>query len=69
MEEFKAVSYERLMFVAQQVGLFTDTHLETFEDAPSNAKRLEIILRALMDMLKPQLIHFIRSLARQGSQL
>ena len=66
IDEFKAVNFEVLRAVAQQFGLFTPTHLETFEDAPNNVKKFEIILTALMNMLKPQLIHFIRSLATQS---
>ena len=67
IDEFKAVGFEKLRAIAQQSGLFTTTHLETFEDAPNNAKKFEIILAALMNMLKPQLIHFIRSLATQSN--
>ena len=60
------MNFETLLAVAQQYSLFTKTHLETFEDAANNVKKFEIILTALMNMLKPQLIHFIRSLATQG---
>ena len=68
LEEFKAVGYEKLIQVAQQVGLrFTDTHLETFEDAANEVKKIEIILNALMNLLKPQLVHFMRSLATQSN--
>lgn len=66
LEEFKAVSYERVHAAAIQCGFFTNTHMETFEDAPNNVKKLEVILTALMNLLKPQLIDFMRTLAAQS---
>ena len=67
IDEFKAVNYEKLKAAALQVNMFTNTHLDAIKNAPNNAKKQEVILAALMDMLKPQLIHFIRSLATQGN--
>lgn len=67
LEEFKAIDFETLRRTATQVGLLTNTHLETFEDAANNVKKLEIILNALMSLYKPQLIHFTGILATQGN--
>ena len=66
LEEFKAIGFERLGAAAKQVGVLTSTHLETFEDAPNNVKKLEVILSALMSLPKPQLIQFTVFLATQG---
>ena len=66
LEEFKAIGFERLGAAAQQLGVLTNTHLETFEDAPNNVKKLEIIINALMSLPKPELIHFTVLLATQG---
>ena len=67
LDEFKAIGFEKLSIAAQQVGVLTNTHLETFEDAPNNVKKVEIILSALMSLPKPQLIHFTVFLATQGT--
>lgn len=45
-----------LRSAAQQVGALTDTQLETFEDAASNIKKVEVILNGIMSLPKPQLI-------------
>lgn len=66
LDEFKAIGFEKLSAAAQQVGVLTNTHLETFEDAPNNVKKFEIILNALMSLPKPQLVHFTLLLATQG---
>lgn len=66
LTEFKAVTYDRLRPAAQQVGGLMDTHLETLEDAANNVKKCEVILNGIMNMPKPQLIHFMRSLPTQG---
>ena len=66
LDEFKAIGFEKLSTAAQQIGALTNTHLETFEDAPNNVKKFEIILHALMSLSKPQLIHFTLFLATQG---
>ena len=66
LDEFKAIGFEKLSAAAQQVGVLPSIHLETFEDAPNNAKKFEIILNALMSLSKPQLVHFTTLLATQG---
>ena len=67
LDEFKAISFEKLSVAAQQVGVLTNTHLETFEDAPNNVKKFEIILNALMSLPKSQLVHFTLLLATKGN--
>lgn len=65
--DLKVIDYDKLMAAAQQAGILTSTHQETFEDAPNNEKKTEIIFVALMNQSKPQLINFIRSVTTQGS--
>ena len=66
LEEFNATDFEKLEAAAIEVGILTNTHLETFEDAANNVKKRQIILNALKSVCKSQLIHFTGLLATQG---
>ena len=63
LTEFKAVDYDMLSSAAQQVGILSNTQLETFEDAPNNIKKVEVILNGIMSLPKLQLILFMQKLA------
>ena len=66
LEEFNATDFEKLEAAAIEVGILTNTDLETFEDAANNVKKRQIILNALKSVCKSQLIHFTGWLATQG---